>query len=152
MSIRLRTAALAAFAFVASAYAQQPAAPLASQETNWSGVVAEVTEFKRKGNTLTAKVRLRNTGAAPTRAEISYAGVYLLDTGAGKKYEVLRDEKGTVIGALRPGYSDRWFEEIEPAGQRMLWVKFPAPTADVKAVTLQIEGMAPFDDLAIQDP
>src|SRR5918996_1496645 len=28
-------------------------AVLAAQDTNWSGVVAEVTEFRRRGNTLT---------------------------------------------------------------------------------------------------
>ena len=142
---------IAGLAFATSAAAQQPAAPLASQETNWSGIVADVTEFKRKGNTLTAKVKLRNTGSAKTRAEINYDGVYLLDTGAGKKYEVLKDEKGVWIAALRPGYNDRWFEELEPNDSRTIWMKFPAPAADVTAITLQLEGMAPFDDIGIQD-
>lgn len=152
MSIRNHAAAaVAALVFAAAATAQQPAAPLASQETNWSGIVADVTEFKRKGNTLTAKVRLRNTGTAATRAEINYDGVYLLDTGAGKKYQVLEDEKGTSIAALRPGYGDRWFDEIQPSASQTLWIKFPAPPPEVKSVTLQLEGMAPFDDLAIQD-
>src|SRR6059058_123384 len=39
------------------------AGALASQETNWNGIMAEVTEFRRKGNTLTAKVRLTNHGS-----------------------------------------------------------------------------------------
>jgi hypothetical protein len=30
-------------------------------------------------------------------------------------------------------------------------MKFPAPPAEVKAVTLQVPGVQPFEDLAIQD-
>src|SRR5262245_53898193 len=55
------------------ATASAPAeAVIASQDTNWSGVVAEVTEFRRKGNTLTAKVRLRNAGADEVQPEIKF--------------------------------------------------------------------------------
>jgi len=127
------------------------AATLASQETNWSGISAEVTEFKRKGNTLTAKVVLRNHAGAEIEADINYKEVYLMDLGAGKKYEVLKDEKGTYIAALRSGWADRWYEKLAPGQSFTLWMKFPAPPADVKSVTLQLPGMSPFEDLPIQD-
>ncbi|HWM91586.1 MAG TPA: hypothetical protein VN493_12540 [Thermoanaerobaculia bacterium] len=128
-----------------------PGAVLASQETNWQGIVAEVTEFRRKGNTLTAKVRLRNQGSAAIQPEVIYKEVYLMDLGAGKKYEVLRDEKGAYIAALKSGWSERWYGEIEPGQSYTLWVKFPAPPPEVKSVTLQVPGVPPFEDLAIQD-
>lgn len=127
------------------------ATAFASQETNWSGVIAEVTEFRRKGNTLTAKVRLRNQGSAEVQPEILYKEAYLMDLGAGKKYEVLKDEKGTYIAALRQNWGDRWYEKLQPGQAMTLWMKFPAPPADVKAVTLQIPGAPPFEDLPIQD-
>ena len=82
---------------------------LASQETNWSGIVAEVTEFRRKGNTLTAKVRLRNQGSGEVQPEVIYKEVYLMDLAAGKKYQVLQDEKGAYIAGLRSGWNDRWY-------------------------------------------
>ena len=126
-------------------------AVLASQETNWQGVVAEVTEFRRKGNTLTAKVRLRNQGAAEAKAEVIYKEVYLMDLGAGKKYQVLQDEKGAYIAGLRSGWNDRWYGDLAPGESYTLWVKFPAPPAEVKSVTLQVPGVPPFEDLAIQD-
>lgn len=138
----------------AAAPAAAPAASgavLASQETNWQGVVAEVTEFRRKGNTLTAKVRLRNQGSEKVQPEVIYKEVYLMDLGAGKKYEALRDEKGAYIAALKSGWSDRWYGEIAPGQSYTLWVKFPAPPAEVKSVTLQVPGVPPFEDLAIQD-
>jgi len=126
-------------------------AVLASEETNWTGVTAEVTEFRRKGNTLTAKVRLRNGGAAKSTPEIHYSEVYILDTNAGKKYEVLKDEKGSYIAALRQGWSDRWYEELKPGEAMAVWMKFPAPPSDVKTATLQIPNTPPFEDLAIQE-
>lgn len=126
-------------------------AVLASQETNWQGVVAEVTEFRRKGNTLTAKVRLRNQGSEKVPAEVIYKEVYLMDLGAGKKYQVLQDEKGAYIADLRSGWNDRWYGDLEPGQSHTMWVKFPAPPAEVKSVTLQVPGVPPFEDLAIQD-
>jgi hypothetical protein len=126
-------------------------AALASQETNWSGVTADVTEFRRKGNTLTAKIRLRNQGSKESQAEIHYNESYVMDAAAGKKYEVLKDENGAYIAALRSGWKDRWYEELKPGESQSVWMKFPAPPPDVKSVTLQIPGVTPFEDLSIQD-
>jgi len=126
-------------------------ASLASQETNWTGIAADVTEFRRKGNTLTAKVVLRNHGTADAQPDINYKEVYLMDLAAGKKYEVLQDEKGAFIAALRSNWNDRWYETLKPGQSFTLWMKFPAPPPDVKSVTLQVPGAPPFEDLPIQD-
>jgi len=127
------------------------AAGIASQETNWPGIAADVTEFRRKGNTLTAKVVLRNHGSEASQPEIKYDEVYLMDLAAGKKYEVLQDEKGAYIAALRSGWKDRWYDHLQPGQTFTLWMKFPAPPADVTSVTLQVPGVPPFEDLPIQD-
>src|SRR5947209_9796494 len=92
----------------ASPAAAAPAGALASQQTNWPGIVADVTEFRRKGSTLTARVVLRNQAGADAEPDIHYGEVYVMDAAAGKKYEPLKDEKGTYIAALRSDYSDRW--------------------------------------------
>jgi len=127
------------------------AAALSSQETNWTGVTADVTEFRRKGNTLTAKVRFRNSGTEQMEPDIRLHDTYVMDANAGKKYEVLKDEKGTYIAMLHPGYSDRWYGNVKPGEQVTIWMKFPAPPAEVKAVTLQLPGVPPFEDIPIQD-
>ena len=124
---------------------------LATQDSNWAGVVVEVLEFRRKGNTLTAKLRLTNRGTEQSTAEVHYGEAYLMDAAAGKKYEVLKDEKGAFIAALRQGYGDRWYEYMKPTQTATIWMKFPAPPPEVKTVTLQVPGVAPFEDLAIQD-
>ena len=131
--------------------AAAPATVLASSETNWGGVVAEVTEFRRKGNTLTAKVRLRNTGQEQATVEVRFDEVYLMDAANARKYEALRDERGTYIASLRSGFGDRWYEYIEPGEQNLIWVKFPAPPPEVTAVPLQVPQVPPFEDLPIQD-
>ncbi|HEY4572538.1 MAG TPA: hypothetical protein VIJ26_01185, partial [Thermoanaerobaculia bacterium] len=99
---------------VTSAAAPAPATALASQQTNWPGVVADVTEFRRKGSTLTAKVVLRNQGNVDSQPDIHYTELYVMDLGAGKKYEVLKDEKGNYIAALRSGYRDQWYQRLQP--------------------------------------
>ena len=101
--------------------------------------------------TLTAKVRLRNQGSEKIQPEVIYKEVYLMDLGAGKKYQVLQDEKGAYIAALKSGWNDRWYGELAPGESYTMWVKFPAPPAEVKSVTLQVPGVPPFEDLAIQD-
>jgi hypothetical protein len=135
-----------------AAAANAPAgAVLASQDTNWPGVVAEVTELRRKGNTLTAKVRLRNAGADEQQAEVHFDETYLMDAANAKKYEVLRDEKGVYVASLRSGWNDRWYGGLKPTQSYQLWMKFPAPPADVHTITLQLPNTPPFEDLAIQD-
>lgn len=131
--------------------AGQTGSVLASQETNWPGIVAEVVEFRRKGNTLTARVRFRNQAGAAAQPEVKYEEVAVMDLAAGKKYEVLKDERGTYIAGLRSGWTDRWYQSMEPGQSQLIWMKFPAPPAEVKAVTLQLPGTPPFEDLPIQD-
>ena len=139
----------------APAAAPPAAAPagavLASQDTNWSGVVAEVTELRRKGNTVTAKVRLRNGSPDKQQVEVKFEDVYLMDAPNAKKYEVLRDEKGTYIAGIRSGWADRWYDTLDPAQSHVLWIKFPAPPAEVTTITLQLPNTPPFEDLAFQD-
>jgi hypothetical protein len=136
----------------AAAPAAAPAGTsLASQETNWPGVTAEVTEFKRKGNSLTAKVRLTNKGTADAQPQVEWRDVALVDATGGKKYEVLKDEKGASIASTRAGWTDRWYESIAPTQSQIIWMKFPAPPLEVKTITLQMPKMPPFDDLTIQD-
>lgn len=133
-----------------AAIAQQPQAPLASQPTNWQGVTADITEFKRKGNTLSVRVRMHDDGGKDVYVSFDYDNCYLLDAGAGKKYQVLKDDAGAAIAAVNSG-NDGWHETVKAGQSQTIWMKFPAPPATVKTVSLSIDNTPPFDDLAIQD-
>lgn len=153
MNTTLRTVFAIAILTTGSGVLAQGAvpAPIASQETNWSGVTADVTEFKRKGNTLTAKVKLRNAGPEPAPVIVMYEAAYVLEADAAKKYEVLKDDQGAYIAANTSTHTDQFRDSIPAGGAKTLWMKFPAPPATTKVATLQIEETPPFEDLPIQD-
>ena len=134
--------------------AQAAAAPagavIASHQTKWPGIVVELTELARKGKTLNAKLRFTNRGSKEVRPEYYYRDTYVLDED-NKKYEVLKDDKGTYLGSLATGYTYWWGEHIEPGASRMVWMRFEAPPPGVKAMTLQVGEMDPFEDVRIQN-
>lgn len=150
MHARHQLVSLALAALAAPAAAQAPA-PLAAQETNLAGVTAEVTEFKRRGNTLTVKVRMSNAGSEDVTVDLEYDKTYVLDAAGGRKYEVLRDDAKNYIAAIGPSYSNRYWNTLKPGQPLLVWMKFPAPPPEVKTATFQLDDTPPFDDLPIQD-
>ena len=127
--------------------AVKPPDALASHNTNWAGVVADVTECRRKGNTLTALVRFRNNSSGSVVVEFRFKDAYLMDEAGAKKYEVLKDEKGGYIAS-----SSEVLTQYVGGGQSMtVWMKFPAPPLEAKTVTLAMPQMPPFENLPIQD-
>jgi hypothetical protein len=122
----------------------------AAQETKWPGVTVQVTEFARKGKNLSAKLRFTNNGTKQVRPGFYYTGTYVIDAD-NKKFEVLKDEKGTYLGSLHTGYNNWWGEDLDPGASLLVWMRFPAPPAEVNALTIQLDGMDPIDDVRIQN-
>jgi hypothetical protein len=133
-----------------SASAASSVGVLARQETSLKNVTAEVLELRRHGSTLNARVRFVNQGSDVVEPVVTYGDAYLMDATTRKKYEVLKDESNRYIAALRPGFADRWYERIAPGEAQTLWIKFPAPPAEVTTLTLVLPKVTPFEDLAIQ--
>ena len=124
-----------------------------SQDTNIGGVVAEITQMKRKDGVLTVKMRLRNPTdkkvEVPLTAGYPTYDTYYLTAG-DKKYFILRDSEnvplsdlGSSSGYLSPG--------IEKGGTFTWWAKFPAPPAEVTSVSFYTPISAPFEDVPITD-
>lgn len=122
---------------------------LSARETKWPGVVVQLTEFARKGTALSAKLRFTNNGNKDIRPDFYYRDTYVLDEN-NKKYEVLKDEKGGYIGSVSSGYNYWWGESIEPGASRTVWMRFEAPPAGVRTMTLQVGGLDPFEEIRIQ--
>lgn len=162
----LLSLALAAFIGSAPMIAQGPPTPppprpqsgtattpvIQSQDTNVTGVVAELTECTRKDGVLTVKVRLRNTSTAKAVFEViearNYAKFYV--TAENKKYFILTDSEkvplttqADSLGGLRVS--------IAPGGSYQWWAKYPAPPPSVKALTFYTPWTPPFDDVPITD-
>lgn len=135
----------------AQAQADAPGAQvLATQELD-SGIVVEITEFRRKGNTLTVQVRFRNNGANARKIWLGYERqVYLLDAQGGKRYLVLYANHYIAAGQEHWPHNF-WEREINVGQTTRAWMKFPAPPASVKQISLVLGIGRPFDDLPIQD-
>ena len=124
---------------------------IASAETNWEGVVLEVTSVQRKGQVLTVKWTLRNQGGS--RASVSFgtfdgggyiADTYVIDEERGTKYFVLLDEGNRAVAG------DLKFS-LETGKKKRVWAKFPAPPPEVTAVTLIFNETEPLEEVPISD-
>jgi hypothetical protein len=154
-SIRSALRGLTSLGFIAISLLATPAfaqTPIQSQDTNISGVVAEITECKRADGVLTVRMRLRNT--TNNKAEVrlisgrNYDAYYL--TAASKKYFVLRDSDKTPLAPQADGFGNM-SAGIEKGASYVWWAKFPAPPADVKKVSYFTPIAPPFDNIAITD-
>jgi len=131
-----------------------PAAPAAIKagDTNISGIVAEVTECSRKEGVLSVKVRFRNTSSEKKNLNLienrDYEKYYV--TAANKKYFILKDTEGTYLTAQASGFGNLGVG-LDPGGQYTWWAKYPAPPAEVRAVTLYTPVAAPLEDVPVTD-
>ncbi len=119
-----------------------------SQDTEITGITADLTECKRKEGVLSVKVQFRNTSDAPVNVSIDthhgeYSGFYV--TAADKKYFILTD---TEKAPLAPKYISG---TVEKGGKLLWWAKFPAPPDEVKKINVVIPKVIPFEDVPITD-
>ncbi len=122
------------------------------QDTNISGVVAELVECKREDGQLSIKMRLVNTSDKDVRitpiGNRNYDAYYL--TAANKKYFVLRDSEKTPL-AVQADASGSVYATIPKGGAWTWWAKYPAPPADVKKISYYTPITPPFDNVPIKD-
>jgi hypothetical protein len=140
-----------ALATPAPGAAQAPA--LASSDTNVSGVVAEVTECKRKDGMLSIKVRFRNTSAEQADFNIIEGRNHdmLYVTAADKKYFVLRDTEKTPLAAENDSFGNLRVK-LAPGGTWTWWAKYPAPPSEIQAVSYYMPIGPPIEDIPVSDP
>lgn len=123
-----------------------------SQETNVGGVVAEITQMKRKEGVVTVRLRLRNTGESPVELRMthnsdSYDEYYL--TAGDKKYFILRDSEGAPLAPADAYFNS--YAKMEKGGTSTWWAKYPAPPAEVTSVTFYTPISAPFEDVPVSE-
>ncbi len=130
---------------------------LASADHEAGGVKVELLEIKRDSPTVvTARWRYRNESSAAKQLTGQRTGwidpyrlsseSYLLDETSRVKYEVSRDTDRRPV-ASRNG-SPNQFISIRPKQVIDVWAKYIVPES-VTTVTLSIEGVRPFEKIAI---
>jgi hypothetical protein len=130
---------------------------LASAEHEAGGVKVELLEVKRDSTTVvTARWRYRNETGQPKQLTSQRTGwidpyrlsleSYLLDEVKRIKFEVSRDTDRRPV-ASRNGQPNQYIA-IRPKQAIEVWAKYIVPES-VSSVTVSIEGVRPFDKVAI---
>lgn len=134
------------WAFLGMAASSLPAtAAELSGEGQVAGAKVVVREVKRDaGGTVTLRIQLVNEGEQKVKTYGvlgEYFGldkVTLIDAANKKKYLVVKDSQGVcVCSELK--------DDFVPGSRFNLWAKFPAPPAEVQAITVVVPGFEPVD-------
>lgn len=121
----------------------EPGAAVLTHDTEFPGVVAELTRFEDTGGMLTVEVTFRNIGQATVsiRVNASRDDNYLLDEETGKRWEYSQIDGHYDIISLKPGNT------------HIVWMKYkvdrPLPdhfTAAVNTLKRPFEGIVPNSD------
>ena len=128
---------IAIFLFIVAFSATVVVAGLAQSASNVAGLNIDVTSVERKGNVLTVKWAVANTGAKSANASFALTGdrttTYLVDEESGTKYYALTDKEGHLL-ATEHEYTESSYgiaESIAAGASKRFWAKFPAPSAAV---------------------
>ena len=141
-----------------AATAAGAASPVATVSTNWKGVELDLMSVERKGNVLTLKWAVRNTGADSVAIGFALTGkhvtTYVVDEENGTKYYALTDKEGNTlassheyIGGDAYGINTR----IAAGATNRYWAKFPAPPPEVKTVNVLFTESEPIEGAAIAE-
>lgn len=152
----MRRIATFALALLVSA-AAFAAKPLATVSSNTEGIELDLMSVERKGNVVTVKWAVRNTGTANANAAFGLAGngptTYLVDEENGTKYYALTDKEGHVLATMHEYVNGKYGinESVKPGTTKRYWAKFPAPPPAVKTITVLFSDAEPIEDVAIAD-
>jgi hypothetical protein len=151
---RIRRLSSALVGFIAASFitfAIHAQTPVQSQDSNISGIVAEITECKRADGVLSMRLRLRNTSDKDVKATLidksNYDSYYV--TAASKKYFVLRDSEKQPLAP--PADGGGVTVSIAKGASYVWWSKYPAPPADVKKIGYFTPITPPFDNVPVTD-
>lgn len=137
--------------------AQTPGATvMATAQGEFPGVSLELQGVKRTGEgVVTVTFAIENDSDKPLEFAYhfveqgknvqdfgSVGGTYFIDSAGKKKYLVLRDADDIPL-------SSRGLNAIAPQSRANLWVKFPAPPADVQKISIVVPHFNSIDDVPI---
>lgn len=134
------------------------AEPIATAAMNVDGLELDVVSVERKGNVLTVKWAVRNTGTDKAQALFSMVGdgasTYVVDEENGAKYYVLTDQEGQILASMHEYTGSNRHgirQDVEPGATKRYWAKFPAPPPEVGEVTLFFTEAEPLEGVAIAE-
>jgi hypothetical protein len=105
---------------------------------------------KVRKNVLTIQIKVK-AGDQKASLKFNFEAAYYTDLNENKKYFPLKDAEGQMIAGPKYDLSHggRFWEDLEPGQQRIIWIKFPGPAEDTSAVDVFLPGFLPFEDISI---
>ncbi|WP_028582813.1 hypothetical protein [Desulfogranum japonicum] len=105
----------------------------------------------RKG-VVTVQAIAENIAGDTQMLMFDFQDSYLIDLGTNKKYMPLKDEKGlTIAGPMFGESSGGYIKQSVDVGKKVIfWIKFPAPSDQVKEIDCFIPGFPPFESVPVQ--
>ena len=128
-----------------SGYAMEP---IQTQPSSDGNLEASLLSAKVRRDVLTIQIKLKNVTSKKVYKAFEYAAVYYSDIDNKKKYFVLKDSEGQYIAGPIDNYRS-FRHDIQPDGQRIIWVKFPAPPATTETVDVFMPDILPFEEIKI---
>lgn len=134
--------------FSLSGYAMEAIQTQPSSDGNFE---ASLTSVKIKRDVLTIRVMVKNVSANKAEMQCNYKEVYYTDVEDKKKYFVLKDSEGQYIAGPKRGgaYGGYFGGDIDPDGQKIMWMKFPAPPETTTTVDIFVPGILPFEEIQL---
>jgi hypothetical protein len=134
------------------------AASLGSAPMNVKGLNLDLVSVERRGNVLTVKWAVTNTGSDQAEAKFALKGKhttsYAVDEESGTKYYALTDKEGNLLASASEYVGSDSYgiaESIKPGETKRYWAKLPAPPPGVKAINILFTDTEPFEAVAITD-
>ena len=153
MSTTIRRVALI---FLALAATPLLAASLGSIPLNVDDVTLDLLAVERRGNVLTVKWSVKNTGTKTATVQFALTGnnvtTYAVDEENGTKYYALTDKEGHVLATEHEwtGSSYGISDYVKAGETTRYWMKLPAPPPEVKSINLIFTSAAdPFESVPI---
>ncbi|NLI80379.1 MAG: OmpA family protein [Deltaproteobacteria bacterium] len=115
-------------------------------------LTATVSEASVRGEALTLKISLANESQTTVEPELPFLQFYYVDFHNHRKYEALKDDQGQYQAGPQtyPWSGGTFKERLKPGEQRLLWIKFPAPPKETKAITVFLPGFLPLEEVRVQ--
>jgi hypothetical protein len=134
-------------------------AQLGTVDSNLDGVTIELNSVERKGNVLTVKWSVTNSGEKTATVQYGMTGkgavtTYLVDEESGTKYYALTDKEGHTLASEHAyvGSDVYGISQYVNAGKKVkYWAKFPAPPPAVKTINVHFTEAEPFEGVAITE-
>ena len=112
---------------------------------------AEVVKAQVNNGIMTLIVMFRNTSDRHLKYDLNTKETYYFDKVANKKFRMLKDSKQQWVASdvsYHTASSSIRFK-VPKQGQKLVWMKFPAPAGDVEEIDFAMPGILPFERLKI---